>query len=60
MDTQPSASEQVTTTISTVYHWAVADPPTTVGLIFALAGAVFLGIYAIRRLRGSKSPSKSA
>ena len=28
-----------------------ADTPTTVALIFALAGAVFVGIYIIRRLR---------
>jgi hypothetical protein len=58
MDTQPAQSEQVTTSILTIPHWV--DTPTTVGLIFALAGAIFVGIYIIRRLRGSKAPDKSA
>jgi flagellar biogenesis protein FliO len=55
MDTQPAPPEQVTTTIGAFYQWA--DTPTTVALIFALAGTVFVGIYIIRRLR-SKSPDK--
>jgi hypothetical protein len=58
MDTQSGQPEQVTTTIATFYHWA--DTPTTVALIFALAGSVFVGIYLIRRRRGSKSPEKRA
>jgi len=56
MDTQTPQPEQVTTTIATFYQWA--DTPTTVGLIFALAGAVFVGIYVIRRLRGARGAEK--
>ncbi len=52
MEAQPVQSEHVTTTIGAFYQWA--DTPTTVGLIFALAGAIFVGIYIIRRIRGSK------
>ena len=58
MEPQPVQTEHVTTTIGTVYQWA--DNPTTVGLIFALAGAVFVGIYIIRRRRGSKAAEKKA
>ena len=57
MEAHP-ASEQVTTTIGTFYQWAVADTPTTVALIFALAGAIFVGIYLIRRLRSAHSADK--
>jgi flagellar biogenesis protein FliO len=56
MEAQPPQTEHVTTTVATFYQWA--DTPTTVGMIFALAGAVFVGIYIIRRLRGSKSADK--
>jgi flagellar biogenesis protein FliO len=56
MDTQSAQPSQVTTTIATFYHWV--DTPTTVALIFALAGAVFVGIYVIRRLRGSRGAEK--
>lgn len=49
MEAHPASSEQVTT-IGTIYQWA--DTPTTVALVFALAGAVLIGIYIIRRLRG--------
>jgi hypothetical protein len=56
MDTQPAQSEQVTTSIGAFYQWA--DTPVTVALIFGLAGAIFIGIYAIRRVRAAKSPSK--
>jgi hypothetical protein len=53
METQPAPPEQVTTTIGAFYQWV--DTPTTVALVFAMAGAVFVGIYIIRRLR-SKNP----
>ena len=56
MDIQPAHPEQVTTTVGTFYQWA--DTPTTVAMVFALAGAVFVAIYIIRRLRGSKGPDK--
>ncbi len=39
----------ITTTIGTIAKWA--DTPTTVALVFALAGSTYLGIYALRRLR---------
>ena len=58
MEAQPAQPENVTTTIGTIYQWV--DTPTTVALIFALAGAIFVGIYVIRRLRGGKSPDKTA
>jgi len=58
MEVHPATSEQVTTTVATFSQWA--DTPTTVGLIFALAGAIFVGIYIIRRLRGSKGPDKQS
>jgi hypothetical protein len=58
MDTQSAQSEHVTTTIQTIYQWA--DTPTTVGMIFGLAGAVFIGIYIIRRLRGSRAAANKA
>lgn len=58
MNDQSAQPEQVTTTIATFYHWV--DTPTTVSLIFALAGAVFVGIYVIRRLRGNRSAEKKA
>ena len=50
MEAQTAQPEQVTTTIGTFYQWA--DTPTTVALIFAMAGAFFVGIYIIRRVRG--------
>jgi flagellar biogenesis protein FliO len=56
MEVHPAASEHVTTTVATFSQWA--DTPTTVGLIFALAGAIFVGIYIIRRLRGGKAAGK--
>jgi hypothetical protein len=55
MTMQSPPTEQVTTTIGAIYQWA--NTPTTVVLIFALAGAFFLGIYMIRRLRG-KNPNR--
>jgi flagellar biogenesis protein FliO len=58
MDSQPPTTESVTTTAGAFYQWA--DTPTTVALVFALAGAVFIGIYVIRRLRGGKSADKKA
>jgi len=54
---QPTQTEQVTTTIGTFYQWA--DTPTTVAMVFALAGAVFVGIYMIRRIRGQGANKKS-
>jgi flagellar biogenesis protein FliO len=56
MDTQPAQSEHVTTTVGAFYQWA--DTPMTVALIFALAGAIFIGIYAMRRMRTPKSADK--
>ncbi len=56
MDTQPPPTETVTTTMGAFYHWV--DTPTTVALVFALAGAVFVGIYVIRRLRGKGANKK--
>ena len=56
METQPAPTEQVTTTMGAFYQWV--DTPTTVALVFAMAGAVFLGIYMIRRVRG-KNPNKN-
>ncbi len=41
---------QVVTTTGALYTWP--DTPTTVALLFALAGAIFLAIYALRRIRG--------
>jgi len=52
---QPTQTEQVSTTIGTFIQWA--DTPTTVALVFGLAGAFFLGIYMIRRIR-RQSPDK--
>ena len=53
---QPTQTEQVSTTIGTFYQWV--DTPTTVALVFGLAGAVFLGIYIIRRIRGQRADKK--
>jgi hypothetical protein len=50
MDTQPAQVEQVVTTTGSFYQWA--DTPTTVALVFGLAGGIFLAIYMIRRIRG--------
>ncbi len=47
MEAQTAQPEQVTTTIGSFY-----DTPTTVALIFAVAGAFFVGLYVIRRIRG--------
>jgi len=58
MEAHPAAAEQVTTTTGTFSHWAVTDTPTTVALIFAVAGAIFIGIYLLRRLRGDKTSGK--
>jgi hypothetical protein len=60
MEAHPASSEEVTTTIGTFYQWAVADAPTTIALIFALAGAIFIGIYLIRRLRAVHAADKKA
>jgi hypothetical protein len=54
--TPPTANEQVVTTIYAIYQWA--DTPTTIALVFGLAGAVFLGIYMLRRIRGKSSVQK--
>jgi flagellar biogenesis protein FliO len=56
--TQTAPTEQVTTTTATFYHWL--DTPMTVALIFALAGAIFVGIYLIRRLRSGRHVNKQA
>jgi len=56
METQPAPTEQVTTTIGAFYQWV--DTPTTVALVFAMAGACFVGIYLIRRLRGKNTNKK--
>ncbi len=45
----PGTAEIVTTT-GTLYTWP--DAPTSAALLFALAGAIFLAIYALRRIRG--------
>jgi flagellar biogenesis protein FliO len=58
MEAHPATSEQVTTTVGTFSQWAVADAPMVIALIFALAGAIFVGIYLIRRLRGAHSADK--
>ena len=39
----------VTATVGVVYSWI--DTPMAVALLFALAGAVFIGIYILRRIR---------
>jgi hypothetical protein len=57
MDTQSTQTEQVTTTIGAFWHWV--DTPTTVALIFGLAGAIFLGIYILRRIRGQVPKKES-
>jgi hypothetical protein len=45
----PAPPEQVVSTTGTLYQWV--DTPMSVALVFGLAGAVFLGIYFIRRIR---------
>jgi len=55
MDIQPTQTEKVVTTMGAIYQWA--DTPTTIALVFGLAGAIFLGIYFIRRVR-SKNIAK--
>ena len=58
MEAHPATSEQVTTTVGTFSHWGLTDTPTIVALIFAFAGAVFVGIYLIRRLRNAHGADK--
>ena len=58
MEAQTAQPEQVTTTIGTFYQWV--DTPTTVALIFALAGAFFVGIYIVRRVRNGGNIDKKA
>ena len=43
--------DQIITTTSTVYTWV--DNPIIVALVFALAGAIFVSIYYLRRRRGT-------
>ncbi len=50
---QPPQPVEVVTTIGTIYSWV--DTPTTVALLFGLAGAFFIGIYILRRIRAKKS-----
>jgi predicted permease len=57
METQPTQFEQVVTTVEKIYQWA--DTPTTVALVFGLAGAFFLGIYILRRIRRKDAAKKS-
>jgi O-antigen/teichoic acid export membrane protein len=57
MNTLSAQTEQVVTTVGTFYQWA--DTPTTVALVFGLAGAVFLGIYFIRRIRSKDATKKN-
>jgi len=45
----PAPTEQVVSTTGAIYQWV--DTPMSVALVFGLAGAVFLGIYFIRRIR---------
>ncbi len=47
---------QVTTTSGTFASWV--DTPTTVALVFALAGAVFIGLYCLRRIRNRTAARK--
>jgi hypothetical protein len=56
METQPAQTEQVVTVVGTFQKWV--DTPTTVALVFGLAGAIFLGIYVIRRIRRTNSGKK--
>ena len=58
MNTPPPETVQVVTT-STYYSWV--DTPTTVALVFALAGAIYLGIYCLRRIRhrGQRGAAKT-
>jgi hypothetical protein len=56
MDPHPAQIEQVSTTTWSISQWV--DTPTTVALVFALAGAVFLGIYGIRRIRRTRADLK--
>jgi flagellar biogenesis protein FliO len=44
----------ITTTVGAFSQWP--DTPTTVALVFALAGTFYLGIYALRRLRQRSAP----
>jgi flagellar biogenesis protein FliO len=58
MNTAPPSTDvvQVTTTSGTFYSWV--DTPTTVALVFALAGAIFIGIYCLRRIRNRTAERK--
>jgi hypothetical protein len=58
MEAHPATSEQVTTTVGTFSHWGLTDTPTIVALIFALAGAIFVGIYLMRRLHAAHGGDK--
>jgi hypothetical protein len=54
MNQQPDQTAQVLTT-ETFYQWI--NLPIAIALLFGLAGAFFLGIYILRRIRG-KSATK--
>ncbi len=50
---QPPQPAEVVTTIGTISSWV--NTPVAVALLFALAGAVFIGIYSLRRILAKKS-----
>jgi predicted permease len=49
----PSAQTVQTLTTETYYPWI--DVPLAVALFFCLAGAFFIGIYILRRIRGKSA-----
>jgi predicted permease len=49
MTTPSDQTAQVLTT-ETLYQWI--NVPLAIALLFGLAGAFFLGIYILRRIRG--------
>jgi hypothetical protein len=49
----PPATTQVVTTTGATYGWP--DTPATIGLLFGLAGTVFIAIYILRRIRSSRT-----
>jgi hypothetical protein len=57
MNSSSPEVEQVITTTGISYQWV--DAPMTVALVFGLAGAVYLGIYCIRRIRASSPAAAS-
>ncbi len=52
MNNQPDQAAQILTT-ETIYQWN--NVPIAIALLFGLAGAFFLGIYILRRIRGKNA-----